>query len=768
MIDVVEVPVPPVGKSGAGAFAAACRSSSSQVTAICRPGIGESVECGLGGQLTELFRWRPALAAVALMHDAAMAPGVLASPVVSPGDGRRRWPVALVVDTRVAALVLDGIEESRDDPWLEVIDRLLSREQVVEWRPAHLPGAPPTWPPPGALPALDASLAPSAPAWLRPGPPAEPVSLGYWHRLWVTEDGVVPQAMQLGGTRPDESWQQLCSVLDRDVSGATRVMGLDGWVRHDGLPGGVALMRYHDADGNDVIDHVETASPPGPPQEILGWGLATASALAEPPAFLPADAVAVECPVGEGQRAVFLHQTPRPATRAVFRDVQGVVSASPSPGSQVIGHLSIERRPGLVFVGTPEEPIGYAPAVVGRLSPRPVARLRDDWYPTDRALPARVKRRAKREAIQRRASNRNVLLVLPWFTIGGADLFFLALVQDLVARGYRVHAVFTYPTDEDRVDHREALLPHLESLRCPADDEPGRSIGDVVRDVAEQHRIGQMIICGGWQVYEHLPRLRFELPGVRVIDQLFNDVGHLDNNRRYSRWIDLTVCAYDGLASLLVNGYGEDPHRVRSIYIGIDTDHYRPVGAEARRELRVEMGFDPDRPVWGYSGRVSEEKCLPDFVAALDLVGDDLPAQFLIQGDGPGLEAVRDALDGCRCPVVTRSFQPDQRPTLQMLDAYVLPSRVEGIPLALMEAMSCGALPIATAVGGIPDLVMPGVTGYLAAPQHPGSLAAALLAAGRTPEWMRSEMAHEGRQRIRREMTWSRTVESYLAVLGSA
>ena len=84
-----------------------------------------------------------------------------------------------------------------------------------------------------------------------------------------------------------------------------------------------------------------------------------------------------------------------------------------------------------------------------------------------------------------------------------------------------------------------------------------------------------------------------------------------------------------------------------------------------------------------------------------------------------------------------------------------------------MEAMACGALPIATAVGGIPDLVIPGVSGYLAAAQQPGALAAALLAAARTPEWMRSEMAYEGRQRVRREMSWPRTVDRYLELLTS-
>ena len=766
VIEVAEAAIPGVGESGADAFAAAVRAASTPLAVICRPGVAVHITAVACEQLAAVFRARPVLACIALTDDGTVLTGEL-GPVLTDLD-RRRWPVALALDVATARLVLEAMDDYRDDPWLEVTDRLLALEQMVEWRGVCAPGLDAAWPPLGGLPPLNASIGGDGVSASRPAPGSPSTHLGPWQPLWATEVGGGPQRLQLGGDRPDESWRLLCSVLDHEVSGATPVPGVAGWVRHDGLPGGVALMRYHDSAGHDTIDYVETPDPPGPPQEILGWALAPQSSLTPPPSFMPADSRAVEVPVGAAERPVFLHQTQRPETRPLHRGDDGTLGLLPTRGSEVVGFLKITRAPGTVAVQSAGMTYGYAPAVSGRLSPRAVQPSPPDWYPTDRATTARVRRRLRREVIGRRADPKDLLLVLPWFTIGGADLFFLALAEDLVARGYRVHAVFTYPSDEGRFDHRDALLPFLSSLSCPADEQPERSIGDVVGEIVQRERIGQMIICGGWQLYEHLPRLRFELPGVRVIDQLFNDVGHLENNRRYSRWVDLTVCAYQGLANLLVDGYGEDPSRVATVYIGIDTDRFRPAGSAARRVLRKDMGLDPDRPVWGYAGRVSEEKCLSDFVAAIRLVGDHLPAQFLIQGDGPALDEVQAALAMCPHPVVLRPFQPDQLPTLQMLDAYVLPSRVEGIPLALMEAMACGALPIATAVGGIPDLVIPGVSGYLAAPQCPGALAAALLAAARTPEWMRSEMAHEGRQRVRREMSWPRTVERYLELLGSA
>ena len=408
----------------------------------------------------------------------------------------------------------------------------------------------------------------------------------------------------------------------------------------------------------------------------------------------------------------------------------------------MIGHARAATHLGLGGVITPEQ---------SPLEPRSLAR--------------RARARVGSEIRVRRADARSVLIVLPWMTVGGADFFIRDLARDLGALGMESHVVLTYPGAESPPDNRSALRPMVRSLTCAPDDHPGEHLADVVNRIGRKHRVGTMLVCGGWQIYEALPGLRSALPGTRVVDILFNDFGHIENNRRYSPWIDVTVCAFPGLQDLLVRSHGEDPERTRTIFIGIDTSRFSPASGALRAEIRGQMGLDPNRPVWGYAGRISTEKCLPNFIHALEALGDAVPAQVVIQGDGPADADLADAIAATGVEVVRRGFQPDQLPALQAMDAYVLPSRVEGIPLAIMEAAACGAVPVASAVGGVPDLVLPGFSGYLAAPDDPGALAAALLALAGTPDWLASEMAANARAIVRRRMTWTQTVRDYAALI---
>jgi len=103
-------------------------------------------------------------------------------------------------------------------------------------------------------------------------------------------------------------------------------------------------------------------------------------------------------------------------------------------------------------------------------------------------------------------------------------------------------------------------------------------------------------------------------------------------------------------------------------------------------------------------------------------------ARFEIAGDGPlhdGLLA-RARARGIADRVTFAGFQQDVRPLLARADLFVLPSVTEAFPNALLEAMACGVPSIATAVGGIPELVDDGRTGLLVPPRDAGALAGAI------------------------------------------
>jgi glycosyltransferase involved in cell wall biosynthesis len=123
------------------------------------------------------------------------------------------------------------------------------------------------------------------------------------------------------------------------------------------------------------------------------------------------------------------------------------------------------------------------------------------------------------------------------------------------------------------------------------------------------------------------------------------------------------------------------------------------------------------RPYLLYSGRLSREKGIACLIRAVDGLDVDL----LVAGDGPEAEAMRRLAAGTKQPSRVRFLGHCQRSALQELLAgallIVVPSEwYENAPMAVLEAFAAGKPVVASAIGGIPELVRPGETGALFPP----------------------------------------------------
>jgi glycosyltransferase involved in cell wall biosynthesis len=147
---------------------------------------------------------------------------------------------------------------------------------------------------------------------------------------------------------------------------------------------------------------------------------------------------------------------------------------------------------------------------------------------------------------------------------------------------------------------------------------------------------------------------------------------------------------------------------------------------EARSRARLALGLPADATVVGAVGRLTYQKAPGDFVAALAELGrPDVIGAWVGGGElaapvgrqAAGLPGGRFLLAGERGDVLD---------ILPAFDVFALPSRYEGLPTAIVEAMICGVPVVATAVNAVPDLVVPGETGLLVPPRRPGRLASAI------------------------------------------
>jgi glycosyltransferase involved in cell wall biosynthesis len=168
---------------------------------------------------------------------------------------------------------------------------------------------------------------------------------------------------------------------------------------------------------------------------------------------------------------------------------------------------------------------------------------------------------------------------------------------------------------------------------------------------------------------------------------------------------------------------------VTVIHTGIDPPEgcMTPTVAEVRRSWRVA----DDQPVVLTLARLSYEKGIDTLIDAAAIVHRALPAaRFVVVGDGPDRGALEARLAARNLAGVIRlaGFAENVWPLLAACDAVALPSKSEGMPNALLEAMAVGKPIAATRVGGIPEAIQSGENGLLVEPQSPAALAEAVLA----------------------------------------
>jgi glycosyltransferase involved in cell wall biosynthesis len=148
---------------------------------------------------------------------------------------------------------------------------------------------------------------------------------------------------------------------------------------------------------------------------------------------------------------------------------------------------------------------------------------------------------------------------------------------------------------------------------------------------------------------------------------------------------------------------------------------------ESRYRARAHLSVPPGMYVVGNVGRLDEQKAPLDFVAAIaELDRPDVMGVMI--GDGPLREQVaRDiAVRGLTDRIVLLGERRDVPECLPAFDVFAMSSLYEGVPCAIVEAMRCGIPVAATAVNSVPEIVVPGRTGLLAAPTDPVGLATAI------------------------------------------
>lgn len=197
-----------------------------------------------------------------------------------------------------------------------------------------------------------------------------------------------------------------------------------------------------------------------------------------------------------------------------------------------------------------------------------------------------------------------------------------------------------------------------------------------------------------------------------------------------------------------------------TIPLGLELDHFAVKNPSAREELRRQYGIPSNAFVVGMIARMVPIKRHEDLFRAIPAVLESYPdAYFLIVGDGElraDLEALAQELRIThRC--IFAGFHRDLERIYQTVDLTALTSGNEGLPVAVIESLASGVPAAATRVGGVPELIEEGKTGYILEPYDVDSIAAGLKKAIGDPEKTR-QMGGVAQEEILKKFSITRLV----------
>ncbi|MDL5486383.1 glycogen synthase [Microbacterium wangruii] len=373
---------------------------------------------------------------------------------------------------------------------------------------------------------------------------------------------------------------------------------------------------------------------------------------------------------------------------------------------------------------------------------------------------------------------------------GGAGVHVTELVAALRARmEVRVRA---FGTDRDEEDTVSYGVPAELASANPAVQTLGTDL-EIVGDVAG----ADVVHSHTWYANfaGHLASLLHGIPHIVTAHSLEPlrpwKAEQLGGGYAVSSYIEKT--AYEGAAAIvavsegmrqdILRSYPElDPGKVHVIYNGIDTEAWHPVNDP---DLLAELGVDATRPSVVFVGRITRQKGLPYLLRAAALLPPEV--QLVLCAGAPDtpqimaeVEELVRGLQQTRSGVVWIDRHLSRHELCTLLTAattFVCPSVYEPLGIVNLEAMACGAAVVGTATGGIPEVVVDGVTGRLVpieqvrdgtgTPVDPdryvADLAAVLTEVVSDPE-RAGEYGRAGRERATAEFSWQAIADTTAAL----
>ena len=326
------------------------------------------------------------------------------------------------------------------------------------------------------------------------------------------------------------------------------------------------------------------------------------------------------------------------------------------------------------------------------------------------------------------ASPVRVLWVTKGLGRGGAERLLVSLAKRLDRSSFDLEVAYVLPW-------KDALVPELEGLGVPVYCLGGSRALDL-RWIARLRRLLRR--CRFDLVHTHTP---YVAVGARRMYQ--PRIVHTEHNtwptyRPLTRWANrltyprnsaVIAVSHAVAKSIRPISFARRWPAVHVIHHGPELPATPASTADARARARVALGVPESAFVVGTVGNFTPKKDHDTLLKAIAKMAPRHDAlRLVLVGSGPLERAMRESIRSLHLVerVVFAGSRDDVAGLMPAFDVFALSSRNEGLPIALLEAMGSGVPCVATAVGGVPEIVTDGQEGFLVGPGDPDAFADAL------------------------------------------
>ena len=304
----------------------------------------------------------------------------------------------------------------------------------------------------------------------------------------------------------------------------------------------------------------------------------------------------------------------------------------------------------------------------------------------------------------------NVLMLLPWMEMGGADLFNLHIAQRLNRDKFDLGIITTEPGENRWQQQFAETVSDVFNLPEFLDE---KDWPEFISYYIKSRQVDILFISNSYYGYYLLPWLRSQFPSLVIMDYVHMEEwywrggGYARTSAVFGGVIEHTYVCNGKTKNVIAEDMGRGQDTVDTLYIGVDTDEFDPNQIHEGL-VREELGLEGKRPIILFPCRIHQQKRPFLMMEIVKWTKKRNPeAAFVVVGDGPLLAELRKKTEEFRLEdsVFFVGAKQDLRPYYKDAAVVLICSIKEGLSLTAYEALSMGTPVITSDVGGQAELV---------------------------------------------------------------